>query len=155
MAACGVVSPARSDTRYRTVRSGEDDADRRAGAVDPPRRACRRPCGRLPAQPAGAQPQRRGDERLPATGCRPRASVSAAGDALEDAGLRRTLRLHDLRHTAAASWLAAGLPLILVQHQLGHASITTTQQVYGHLEESFLRGAAERVERLIWTPADG
>jgi integrase len=64
------------------------------------------------------------------------------------------LRLHDLRHTAAASWLTAGLQLIYVQRQLGHASITTTQQVYGHLEESFLRGAAERVERLIWTPAD-
>jgi integrase len=74
--------------------------------------------------------------------------------ALEDAALRRTLRLHDLRHTAAASWLAAGLPLIYVQRQLGHASITTTQQVYGHLEESFLRGAADRVERLIRTPAD-
>jgi integrase len=74
--------------------------------------------------------------------------------ALEDAALRRSLRLHDLRHTAAASWLAAGLPLIYVQRQLGHASITTTQQVYGHLEESFLRGAAERVEHLIWTPAD-
>jgi hypothetical protein len=59
-----------------------------------------------------------------------------------------------LRHTAAASWLAAGLPLIYVQRQLGHASITTTQQVYGHLEESFLRGAADRVERLIWTPRD-
>lgn len=74
--------------------------------------------------------------------------------ALEDAALRQTVRLHDLRHTAAASWLAAGLPLIYVQRQLGHASITTTQQVYGHLEESFLRGAADRVERLIWTPAD-
>jgi integrase len=75
--------------------------------------------------------------------------------ALEDAGLRTTLRLHDLRHTAAASWLAAGLPLICVQRQLGHASITTTEQVYGHLEDSFLRGAADRVERLIWTPPDG
>jgi integrase len=74
--------------------------------------------------------------------------------ALEDAALRRTLRLHDLRHTAAASWLAAGLPLIYGQRQLGHASIITTQQVYGHLEESFLRGAADRVERLIWTPRD-
>jgi integrase len=74
--------------------------------------------------------------------------------ALEDAALRRTLRPHDLRHTAAASWLTAGLPLIYVQRQLGHASITTTQQVYGHLEESFLRGAAERVERLIWAPGD-
>jgi integrase len=45
--------------------------------------------------------------------------------------------------------------VIYVQRQLGHASITTTQQVYGHLEQSLLRGAAERVERLIRTPADG
>src|SRR5206468_8203805 len=69
---------------------------------------------------------------------------------LEDAALRTSLRLHDLRHSAAASWLAAGLPLIYVQRQLGHASIDTTQRIYGHLEESFLRGAAERVERRIW-----
>jgi len=75
--------------------------------------------------------------------------------ALEDAALRRTLRLHDPRPTAAATWLAAGLPLIYVQRQLGHASITTTQQVYGHPEESFQPAAADRVERLIWTPADG
>lgn len=69
---------------------------------------------------------------------------------LEDAALWTSLRLHDLRHSAAASWLAAGLPLIYVQRQLGHASIDTTQRIYGHLEESFLRGAAERVERRIW-----
>jgi site-specific recombinase XerD len=73
---------------------------------------------------------------------------------VHDAALRRTLRVTDLRHTAAASWLAAGVPLIYGQRQLGHASITTTQQVAGHLEESFLRGAADRVERLIRTPRD-
>ena len=65
-------------------------------------------------------------------------------------GLRESLRLHDLRHTAAASWLAAGLPLIYVQRQLGHASITTTERQYGHLEKSFLRGAARRAEAAIW-----
>jgi integrase len=70
--------------------------------------------------------------------------------ALRDAGLRETLRLDDLRHTAAASWLAAGLPLIYVQRQLGHASITTTERQYGHLEKSFLRGAAERAEAVVW-----
>lgn len=70
--------------------------------------------------------------------------------ALRDAGLRTTLRLHDLRHTAAASWLAAGLPLIYVQRQLGHRSITTTERTYGHLEESFLRGAAQRAEAAVW-----
>lgn len=70
--------------------------------------------------------------------------------ALRRAGLRDSLRLHDLRHTAAASWLAAGLPLIYVQRQLGDASITTTEQQYGYLEKSFLRGAARRAEAAIW-----
>jgi integrase len=81
-----------------------------------------------------------------------RSSVSSGEhkDALDAAGLRRTLRLHDLRHTAAASWLACGLPLIYVQRQLGHASIQTTESQYGHLEQSYLRGAAETVETTIW-----
>ena len=51
-----------------------------------------------------------------------------------------SLRLHDLRHTAAASWLAAGLPLTS-SAKLGHASIMTTERQYGHLEKSFLRGS--------------
>ncbi len=70
--------------------------------------------------------------------------------ALRRALLRESLRLHDLRHSAAASWLAAGLPLIYVQRQLGHSSITTTEQQYGHLEKSFLRDAARRAEAVIW-----
>lgn len=71
-------------------------------------------------------------------------------DALENAGLRTSLRLHDLRHTAAASWLASDLPLIYVQRQLGHASITTTEQQYGHLEEEYLRDAPARAEQAVW-----
>jgi integrase len=42
--------------------------------------------------------------------------------------------LHSLRHTAAAAWLAAGNPLLYVQHQLGHRDLATTSQYYGHLE---------------------
>jgi hypothetical protein len=30
------------------------------------------------------------------------------------------------------------------------ASIETTERAYGHLEESYMRGAAERVEDAIW-----
>ncbi len=67
--------------------------------------------------------------------------------ALRDAGLRRSIRLHDLRHTAAASWLAAGLPLIYVQRQLGHASITTTERQYGHLEKGFRRAPRSEPRR--------
>ncbi len=70
--------------------------------------------------------------------------------ALKNAGLRQTLRLHDLRGTAAASWLAAGLPMIYVQRQLGHVDIATTVRHYGHLEEGFLLDAAKRAETAVW-----
>jgi integrase len=68
--------------------------------------------------------------------------------ALRDAGLR-DMPLHALRHTAAAAWLAAGNPLIFVQRQLGHRSITTTETYYGHLESSFVRDAAALTEAAI------
>jgi integrase len=68
--------------------------------------------------------------------------------ALEDAGLR-DMPLHSLRHTAATAWLATGHPLIFVQRQLGHRSITTTEEHYGHLEASFVRDAAAQTEALI------
>ena len=68
--------------------------------------------------------------------------------ALVDAG-QRDMPLHALRHTAAAAWLATGQPLIFVQRQLGHRSITTTEEHYGHLESSFVRGAAFETERAI------
>lgn len=42
-------------------------------------------------------------------------------------------RIHDLRHTAASWWLAAGTDIHVVRDQLGHESITTTLDTYGHL----------------------
>jgi integrase len=71
-------------------------------------------------------------------------------EALRDAGLRTSLRLHDLRHTAAATWLQCNLPLIYVQRQLGHATIQTTEKQYGHLERDWLAGAAASVEERLW-----
>ena len=67
---------------------------------------------------------------------------------LEDAGLR-DMPLHSLRHTAAAAWLATGHSLIFVQRQLGHASITTTEEHYGHLEVAFMHDAVARTEAKI------
>lgn len=68
--------------------------------------------------------------------------------ALQDAGMR-DMPLHSLRHTAAAAWLAAGQPLIFVQRQLGHRSISTTEEHYGHLEGSYVKDAAARTEMAI------
>jgi integrase len=42
------------------------------------------------------------------------------------------LRIHDLRHTAAAFMISEGADLLLVGRQLGHSSVTVTQR-YAHL----------------------
>ncbi|MFJ2414397.1 tyrosine-type recombinase/integrase [Streptomyces brevispora] len=57
-------------------------------------------------------------------------------DAANSAGLTKRPRIHDLRHTHA-SWLIAGkVPLPVIQARLGHESITTTVDRYGHLLEA-------------------
>lgn len=68
--------------------------------------------------------------------------------ALQDAALR-DMPLHALRHTAAASWLAAGNSLMYVQRQLGHADISTTERYYGHLERHVLAAGAVATEEAI------
>ncbi|ORA25210.1 tyrosine-type recombinase/integrase [Mycobacterium aquaticum] len=53
-----------------------------------------------------------------------------------EAGLTKKPRVHDLRHTCASWLIQAGRPLPAVQAQLGHESIQTTSDVYGHLDRS-------------------
>lgn len=48
-------------------------------------------------------------------------------------GLRK-IRLHDLRHSCASMLLAQGVQLKAVQEWLGHSDISTTGDIYGHLE---------------------
>ena len=58
---------------------------------------------------------------------------------------RPTLRVHDLRHTAASIWLGAGADPKVVQRILGHASAAMTMDLYGHLIDRNLWEAAQRV----------
>jgi integrase len=53
--------------------------------------------------------------------------------AVRAAGIGKSPRIHDLRHTHASWLIAAGVPLTTIQHRLGHASIKVTSDVYGHL----------------------
>jgi integrase len=58
--------------------------------------------------------------------------------------------LHDLRHTAASTWLAAGVDIFLVSRWLGHGTVTITDQVYSHLVPgNAYEAEAERVEAWI------
>ena len=43
------------------------------------------------------------------------------------------VRFHDLRHTHASWLLAAGVPVHVVQARMGHGSISTTVDIYGHV----------------------
>jgi integrase len=56
-----------------------------------------------------------------------------------------TLRVHDLRHTAASLWLAAGADPKVVQRVLGHATASMTMDLYGHLVDANLWQAARLV----------
>lgn len=58
-------------------------------------------------------------------------------------------RLHDLRHFHASVMLQSGASLLLVSRRLGHASIATTGDVYGHLVPGAQKQAAEAFAKLM------
>ncbi|MBU4179288.1 MAG: site-specific integrase, partial [Actinobacteria bacterium] len=68
--------------------------------------------------------------------------------ALERAGLRR-IRFHDLRHTYAALMISLGENIKFIQKQMGHASLKTTMDTYGHLLPDVAEGFGARFDSLI------
>ena len=68
--------------------------------------------------------------------------------ACERAGLDPAPTIHGLRHFAASYMLAQGADIFEVSRALGHADITTTTKVYGHLVPSKTRPTAVHAARL-------
>ena len=68
---------------------------------------------------------------------------------LERAGIRR-VRFHDLRHTKAALRIASGENFKFIQQQMGHASISTTMNQYGHLLPEASEGSGQRLDSLVF-----
>jgi integrase len=62
------------------------------------------------------------------------------------AGLSDRFRIHDLRHTASSLMIQAGYPPKMLQAIMGHASITTTLDLYGHLYPGDMDRYAERLD---------
>ncbi|MEO8827467.1 site-specific integrase [Lapillicoccus sp.] len=63
-------------------------------------------------------------------------------------------RPHDLRHTAASLWIAAGVDIKTVSSWLGHSTAKLTLDTYGHLMGTDAdRAALERVNRALGHPA--
>jgi integrase len=59
------------------------------------------------------------------------------------------IRWHDLRHTCATLLLGRGVHEKLVQHLLGHASITMTLNKYSHRIPSMGRHAADGMDEAL------
>ena len=57
--------------------------------------------------------------------------------------LGKNPRMHDLRHSHAAYLISQNLPMMIIQRRLGHESIKTTVDTYGHLMPDALLLAAE------------
>lgn len=56
------------------------------------------------------------------------------------------MRVHDLRHTAASLWLAAGFQPYEVSRWLGHANVSTTDAIYAHLYQTDYSDHLDRFE---------
>jgi integrase len=68
--------------------------------------------------------------------------------ASERAGLSRSVRLYDLRHSCATLPLQAGENPKVVSERLGHSTITLTLDVYSHVPPDMQKAAAEKLEKL-------
>ena len=58
-------------------------------------------------------------------------------------------RLHDLRHFHASVTLQSGASLLLVRKRLGHAGLSTTVDIYGHLLPGWGREAANNFAKAM------
>lgn len=63
----------------------------------------------------------------------------------QDLGLQKKPRVHDMRHTCASWMIARGVPLPVIQQHLGHESIATTVNLYGHLDRTQSAAAAAAI----------
>lgn len=68
--------------------------------------------------------------------------------AIRRAGLPH-IRFRDLRHGAASLWLAAGVPVPVVQALLGHATARMVLDIYARMPDETLRDGASRVHEML------
>jgi integrase len=70
------------------------------------------------------------------------------------AGLGKTARIYDLRHTFASVGAGGGLSLQIIGRLLGHTMSRTTER-YAHLADDPLKAAAEKIGSVIAGAANG
>lgn len=61
----------------------------------------------------------------------------------------RHIRFHDMRHTFATLLIAQGENIKFIQNQMGHASIQTTLDRYGHLLPESHNEVGSRLDKMV------
>ena len=89
--------------------------------------------------------------KLDGTPLQPQNVSQAFGNIIRRDGLP-TIRLHDLRHTAASLMLAAGVHPKIVSERLGHAGIQITLDRYSHVTAGLQAEAANVLARAVFEP---
>ena len=70
---------------------------------------------------------------------------------LKENGLRR-IRFHDLRHSCASLLLKEGVPMKQIQEWLGHSDISTTANIYAHLDSQSKNSSARTMANTLTLP---
>ena len=56
---------------------------------------------------------------------------------------------HDLRHTHAMQLLLAGVHPKIARERLGHSTIATTMDIYGHVNDTMQEDAAAKIDAAL------
>ncbi|URZ15820.1 tyrosine-type recombinase/integrase [Clostridium felsineum] len=68
---------------------------------------------------------------------------------LKLAKINKAIRFHDLRHTNATLLLEQGINLKVIQERLGHKDISTTANIYSHVNKTMQKDSTEKLFTLF------
>lgn len=66
--------------------------------------------------------------------------------------IHRKIRFHDIRHSCASLLLKNGVNLKLIQEWLGHSDISTTMNIYAHLDTTAKDVSAAAMSQALSLP---
>ena len=124
--------------RTLSVVSGKGDKDRMVVFAQPTAVALRRWLEKREEVGHDALFLNRGGGRLT-----PRSVQRIVKHYADEAGIRKVVTPHVLRHTMATTLLRHGADIRIIQQLLGHSSIATTQ-IYTHVDDAMLRTAYDK-----------
>lgn len=64
-------------------------------------------------------------------------------------GINKNIRWHDLRHTNATLLLSQGIDFKVIQERLGHSDISTTLNIYSHVNKEMQKNATNKLNNLL------